>query len=58
MKIIFRLITCVALFLVGAATVIKYVQGVSYKEAVGIMEEFWKEVMQCRRSGEMETPEV
>lgn len=60
MKTIFRLLTGVALFLVAVATVIKYVQGVSYKEAVGIMEECWKEMKQrhCCCCGDTETPEV
>lgn len=46
MKILFRMITCIAVFLFAVATIIKFAQGTSYKDAVGIMEEFWKEMKQ------------
>ncbi|MHB9030189.1 MAG: hypothetical protein ACYC9O_15590 [Candidatus Latescibacterota bacterium] len=53
MKILIRLITCTAVFLFAVATIIKVIQGTSYKEAVGIMEEYWKEMKQsCMHCGE------
>ncbi len=47
MKILFRFIACIAFFLFAVATIIKLAQGVSYKDAVGIMEEYWKEIKEC-----------
>lgn len=55
MKILMRLITCTAVFLFAVATIIKFLQGTTYKEAVGIMEEYWKEMKQrCVHCGESE----
>ncbi len=51
MRSIFRLFSCVAVFLFVTATIIKMLQGVSYKEAVGIMEEYWKEMKESHMSG-------
>ncbi len=58
MKMLFRLVSCVAVILFAVATAIKYLQGTSYKEAVGIMEEFWKEMKQRSSCCEESTPEV
>ena len=61
-KTICKLLSFVAIVLVATATVIKFVQKVSYKEAVGIMEELCKEMAKnccCRRHNADETaPEV
>ena len=55
MKVFFRMLTFVATALFIIATVIKFTQSVSYKQAVGIMEEFCKEMMSkccCYKSEE------
>ncbi len=59
-KMICKLFSYVAITLVATATVIKFVQGTTYKEAVGIMEELWKEMKKncCRRKAETTVPEV
>ena len=46
MKFIIRLFATFTALVFVLVTVIKLVQGCSYKEAVGIVEEIWKEVMQ------------
>jgi hypothetical protein len=46
MKVFLRLITFAATVLFVVATVIKLTQKVSYKEAVGIMEDLCKEMME------------
>ena len=55
MKLLFRLAACAALFVVVLVTVIKIVQGCSFKDAVGIAEQLWKEVtepfMSCHCCG-------
>ncbi len=45
MKTILKIIAGIAVALFVAATIIKFAQKTTYKEAVGIMEELWKE---CR----------
>jgi hypothetical protein len=57
MKTLFKLLAFVALVLFAAATIIKLVQGTTYREAVGIMEELCKEICGkfcscCRRNTE------
>jgi len=56
MKTLFKLFAFAAIVLFAAATIIKLVQGTSYKEAVGIMEEFCKEIREkcrcCARNAE------
>ncbi len=57
MKTIVKVIAGVAVALFVAATIIKFAQKTSYKEAVGIMEELWKECREkcrCRRETEEE----
>lgn len=44
MKLLVRLVALASLVLVVCVAVIKYVQGCSWKEAVGILEEFVKEM--------------
>jgi hypothetical protein len=44
MKVFLKLLTFVATAFFVIATIIKFTQNVSYKEAVGIMEEFCKEM--------------
>ena len=44
MKLLFRVLATAALFLFILVTVIKVVQKCSYKDAVGIAEQLWKEV--------------
>ena len=59
MRALFKLITLVATLLFVIATVIKFTQKVSYKEAIGIMEELCKEFSSkccCCKSGE-DSPE-
>ena len=46
MKFLIKLFTAFTALVFVLVTVIKLVQGCSYKEAVGIVEEIWKEVMQ------------
>ena len=49
-KFLVKLLTTVAVVIVVVVTVIKFVQGCSYREAVGILEEFFKEMREsCRR---------
>lgn len=49
MRVFFRMLAFVATALFIIATVIKFTQSVSYKEAMRIMEEFCKEMMsKCR----------
>ena len=49
MKVFIKLLTIIATALFVIATIIKFTQNVSYKEAVGIMEELCKEMMsKCR----------
>jgi hypothetical protein len=45
MKNLFKLIAFVAIVLVASAAIIKFVQRTTWREAVGIMEEFW---IECR----------
>jgi len=45
MKTIMKILAGIAVALFIAATIIKFAQKTTYKEAVGIMEELWKE---CR----------
>lgn len=53
MKFIIKLFMAFATMVFVLATAIKIVQGCSYKEAAGILEEFWNEIMEscCRCSG-------
>ena len=44
MKALFRLFLFISGALVGLITIIKYVQGCSWKDAVGIAEQLWKEI--------------
>ena len=44
MKAFFKILTLIATVFFVVATIIKFTQNVSYKEAVGIMEEFCKEM--------------
>ncbi|MFA6470623.1 MAG: hypothetical protein WCU00_01175 [Candidatus Latescibacterota bacterium] len=44
MKVFIKLLTFVATTLFVIATIIKFTQKVSYKEAIGIMEELCKEI--------------
>lgn len=44
MKFLFRVVSAIAFFVVVMVTVIKFVQGCSYKEAVGIAEELFREI--------------
>jgi len=55
MKTLFKLFAFAAIVLFAVATLIKFAQRTSYKEAVGIMEEFCKEIRGkccCRRNAE------
>ncbi len=45
MKVFFRVIAIIATTLFVIATIIKFTQKVSYKEAIGIMEELCKDIM-------------
>ena len=48
-KFLVKLFVAVAVVIVVVVTVIKLVQGCTYKEAVGILEEFIKEIKEtCR----------
>ena len=44
MKLLFRLLATAAFFLFILITIIKVVQRCSYKDAVGIAEQLWKEI--------------
>lgn len=44
MKALFRLFLFISAALVGLITIIKLVQGCSWKDAVGIAEQLWKEI--------------
>lgn len=44
MKLLFRVLATAALFLFILITVIKVVQKCSYKDAVGIAEQLWREI--------------
>lgn len=61
-KMVCRLVAFVAVVLVATVTIIKFVQGVSFKEAVGIMEELCKEMSKncccCRPKVEEPAPEA
>ncbi len=57
MKTILKIIAGIAVALFVAATIIKFAQKTTYKEAVGIMEELWKECCAkccCYRDGDGE----
>ncbi len=58
MKILVRLFICTAVFLFVVATAIKMIQRTSYKEAVGIMKEFWKEMKESSVKGKESMPEA
>ncbi|MFC1538772.1 hypothetical protein ACFL6H_05055 [Candidatus Latescibacterota bacterium] len=50
MKFIIRVFMVVSAIIFALVTVIKFVQGCSYKEAVGIAEELFSEIMEsCAR---------
>ena len=46
MKFLIKLFMVISAVIFAVVTVIKIVQGCSYKEAVGIAEEMWKEMME------------
>lgn len=60
LRIILRLISFVAVVLFITATIIKFVQKTSYREAVGIMEEMCKEMKKncCCQKAEESAPEA
>ncbi len=58
MKFIIKLFMAFTVIVFVLLTIIKIVQGCSYKEAMGILEEFWNEMMEsCCRCSETDLEE-